>query len=650
MNRRLQHLVAELRSRSVFRALVAYGVASWMLLQIADVTFDRLPLPENSMTVLIIMVIIGFPVTFVLAWGYEFTRQGIVRHEETDGGAPRMEITSYIVLVVAVTVTAGSLLYYVAEKTWQPGPRSVAVLPFDNITQDEDTEYFSDGLTEEIQNLIIRLNEFRVVAMGAGGSLQDSFSDVISIARRLDADVVLQGSVRRYPDRVSVTARLFDGHSGLSIWGQKYDRELADVANIQQDIARQVARALHVVLPVSAERRLENLGTRNIEAYDLYLRGIDYLRQPPDQVTLALAETNIRQAIVLDPDFANAHAAMCRLHLARYRKQRDAALFTIAESVCEEALARDDESAALYLALGGLYLESGRPDDALEQFNAALDYNDNSADAYIGIAKAQIEMQRFDEAEANLRRAIELDVSYWASFNAMGSFLFDRSRFLEAAEFFKMYVSRANDDSQAYNNLGAAFYMAGDFSQAANAWEESLAIKATRNAYSNTGTMYYYLGEFEKAADRYAEAVNLAPNDYRMWGNLADAYYQVDSMRPAAATAYRRAADLAEDQLRVNAGDVDVLSSLALYYARMDDAARADEFNERALAAGPDDMYVHYNSALINAQFGRVDETIAAVERSIDLGFAVQMLAGEPALSSLHSDDRFRRMMSANGI
>lgn len=649
MRVRIQKFIAELRSRSVFRAIVAYTVACWMLLQVADVTFDRLPLPENAMTILITLVVLGFPVTLILAWGYEFTKKGIVRHEDADGAGPRMAFTSYIVMVVAVSVAAASLLYYFAGKLWEPPPRSIAVLPFENVANTDDTEYFANGLTEEIQNLIVRLNEFRVIAFTTSHQFKDTVSDVMSIATRLDADVILQGSVSRYRDGVSVKARLIDGSNGLSIWSETYERKLEDATTIQEDIARQVARALHVVLPISAERRLANLGTKNIDAYDLYLRGLEYLRQPLDQVTLGLAETNLRRAIALDPDFVNALAAMCQLHLARYRKTADASLFATAEESCEEALEHDAESAQIYAALGTLYFESGKYEQAIEQYQEALDYNQNYADAYIGIGKSLVGLERYDEAEQYLRSAIEQDVSYWASFNSMGNFLFRRSRFLEAAEFYKMYIGRANDDSQAYNNLGAAYYMAGDFAQAAIAWEASLEIKATKSSFSNTGLMYYYLGDFEEAADRFAQAVNLSPNDYVLWGNLADAYYQVDEMKPAAITAYQRAVGLAEAKLAVNRSDIDTMSSLAFYYSRTGKDKLAHELNEQAAVAGADNMYVQFNSALIHVNYGDTEKALDALNKALNAGFQIAMLTSEPGLKPLHGNLEFRRMIDEAG-
>jgi TolB-like protein len=337
VNSRIGNLIQELRNRSVFRAAVVYCVVCWLLLQVADVTFDRLPIPDGAMTVLIVLVIIGLPVTVVLAWAYEITLRGIVRHEETRGGAPRLAFLPFILLVITVSSGLAYGLYYLSLDYGETEPPSLAVLPFVNMSAAEDGDYFSDGLTEEIQSLMVRLNEFRVVALSSTYELKDKSIDIPTIARRLDVGLLLGGSVRRSGDQVRITARLIDGEDGSEIWSDKYDRKLSDIFAIQEDIAREVAAALQIILPVSLERRLANLGTVNVEAYDLYLRATDFLRQPTDEATLAKTEDYIRQAIAIDPNFARPYAAWCEVYLTRYERTRATKNFEDAERTCHRA-------------------------------------------------------------------------------------------------------------------------------------------------------------------------------------------------------------------------------------------------------------------------------------------------------------------------
>lgn len=647
MRKRFTGIVDELRERSVFRALVAYGVVAWMLLQVADVTFDRLPIPDSSMLVLIVLAVIGFPVTLILAWAYEITLRGVVRHDEAGPGLPRLAFVPFVAVVVVVSVSVGLLLYYLSQNYWEEPRRSIAVLPFTSGGSGDGTDYFSDGLTEEIRSFIERLNEFNVAHLSSSTQFQGAGLDAAAIARRLGAKAVLVGSVRKLNEKISVTARLIDGDDGKELWSEDYDRHLSDIVAIQEDIASEVARALHVVLPVSAEKRLKNLGSSNVEAYDLYLRGRDYLRRPADEVSLVQAEANLRQALALDPDFVNARAAMCQVRLRRYGLTRDASRFDTVEDACRGVLEYDSDNSEALIALGGLYLASGDDAKAMQAYETALEINSTSPDAYIGLARAQVALGQTDVAEASLRQAIDADVSYWASFQAMGNFLFRAGRYQEAADFFGMYVSRAKDDATALNNLGAAHYFAGEFERAAEAWDASLALAPTRGAYSNTGSMYFYLGDFEKAANRYTFAINLAPRDHRLWGNLADAYYFSDGMRQAADVAYEQAIMLGEARLGINAGESDTASDLALYYARTGARARAEELIESALQSAPADMYVHYNAALIFAQLGDLDAALDAVERAISLDYQRELLPIDPGLETLRDQPRFAKLVAS---
>ena len=547
-------------------------------------------------------------------------------------------------------MVSGYVLYYLSQNYWEQPRRSVAVLPFENATGAEDTDYFSDGLTEEIRSLIVRLNEFNVVAPTSSSQFRDSGLTAAAIASRLGASAALLGSVRRLESRVSVTARLIDGDNGNELWSREFDDyELSNIDTITEEIAREVARALHIVLPVASERRLKNLGSTNVEAYDLYLRGRDYLRRPADEVNLGQAEGFIRQALALDPNFASAHAAMCQVHLSRYRLSRDASQFDQVESACQKTLDFDTENSEIHLALGSLYRTSGRYEDALREFENALELNASSPDAYIGLARAQVALDDTEAAEASFRQAIDLDVSYWASFQAMGNYLFNSGRYVEAAEFYQMFVGRAENDATAFNNLGAAYYFAGDFERAADAWDKSLENKPTRAAYSNTGSMYFYLGDFETAAQRYADAVSLAPKDHRLWGNLGDAYFFSPSMERAAEIAYRRAIELGEQRLTVNTLEADTASDLAYYYARIDDKTSARRYIGLALERAPDDMYVHYNSALVHTHFGEIDAALDAVERAVALEYQTELLSIDPGLQSLAGEDRFLQLVSNAG-
>ena len=265
--------------------------------------------------------------------------------------------------------------------------------------------------------------------------------------------------------------------------------------------------------------------------------------------------------------------------------------------------------------------------------------------AYIGLGRTYDALNRPDEAEQNYRLAIDADVSYWASFNAMGNFLFEQSRFNEAAEFYQMYVNRSEYDGPALSNLGAAYYLAGEFRKAAGAWEEAIKVRPTRSVYSNTGTMYFYLGDFDKAADRYAMAANMAPNDYIVWGNLADAYQHGEKFAGVADVTYKRALQLAQAALEVNPNDAEAMSFVAYYQARLGNNNVALEMDAAARDKAPSKMYVYYNSALVHAILGDAERAMDAMERAVELDYQAELLRLDPAFAELQDEERFKQLI-----
>jgi len=160
--------------------------------------------------------------------------------------------------------------------------------------------------------------------------------------------------------------------------------------------------------------------------------------------------------------------------------------------------------------------------------------------------------------------------------------------------------------------------------------------------------MYFYLGEFEQAAARYAKAVELVPLDYRMWGNLGDSYFYTDLLKDTARVTYERAITIGEQELEINALEIDTMSDLAYYYSRVDQVEKSRDLNQAALEAAPDNMYVHYNSALIYAHLGETDEALSALERAIELGYQTDLLSLDPGMRGLMAEERFEQLVSRN--
>ena len=255
--------------------------------QVADVIFPALQLPEWTITFVVALLILGFPIAMIFAWVFDIGPGGIERTEplkDRAKGIPRLERFAYLGLLA---VAMGALAYFLFPRSMLPGSGdagvvrdSIAVLPFANLSQDPDNDYFSDGMSEELLNLLARVPELRVASRTSSFAYKGRNVDVREVARQLGVDTVLEGSVRRSGDRVRITAQLIDAETGYHLWSSTYDRELQDIFAVQDEIARRIVNEIRLKLGHSQLiGQPEGLSqTENVDAYQLYLRGLSLLR------------------------------------------------------------------------------------------------------------------------------------------------------------------------------------------------------------------------------------------------------------------------------------------------------------------------------------------------------------------------------------
>ena len=527
-----------------------------------------------------------------------------------------------------------------------PAARAIAVLPFGNLGGSPDNEYFSDGLTEEILNLLTRVRELKVAASTSSFRFKNSRVDPAEVAKLMGVDVLLVGSVRREQSRLRIGAELVDARTGFRVWSQIYDRQLADVFAIQDDIARQVVGALELVLSQTSEKELGRPPTANLAAYDLYLRGRDFLRKPVTKANLEQATALLEQAIALDAGFAQAYARLCEAWLGRYDEDRAVENFDRAERACQAALSRDARAGDVRVALGSLLLSSGRASAAEGEFRNALALPGAQVEAQLGLARTHAARGQPDAAERAFGEARRLDGGDWRVYHQFAAFLFESGRYEEAARQYAEVVARTPENVNALNSLGAAHYMAGDFERASESWRASLALAPSVAAYSNVGSSYFYLGRFGEAAAMFEKAVALGPQDHRLWGNLADARAEMPGRAADAREAYQKAAALGEHRLRINPADGQATAELAHYHARLGHPERARRLVGDALRREDSSPYVHYYAALVFTRSGAVEAALQHLERAVALGYQRGLLAADAGLVPLRAEPRFRALLS----
>lgn len=307
-------LLNELRRRNVFRVAAAYLIASWLIIQVVSAVDAPLKLPDWFDTVVIVLLAIGFPIAALFAWAFELTPDGI---KATQPEAPPADGRSSTrldhALVGMLVIVAGMILWNQlgaprdeehAARAEVPADKSIAVLPFVDMSPSGDQGYFADGIAEELLNELTRLEGLRVASRTSSFSFRGGNADIRTIGEALDVSMVLEGSVRKDGDRIRITAQLIDSGDGYHYWSQTYDRNLKDIFSIQDEIADGIAGVLGVQLGVGDVNSFAGAGTNSVEAYETYLRAIAMPMGSIDQYR------ELERAIQIDPDYAAALAAL----------------------------------------------------------------------------------------------------------------------------------------------------------------------------------------------------------------------------------------------------------------------------------------------------------------------------------------------------
>ncbi|MDX2479977.1 MAG: tetratricopeptide repeat protein, partial [Desulfuromusa sp.] len=329
----------ELKRRNVIRVAIAYGVASWFILQLADVVLENIGAPEWVMQTVMMVLAAGLPLAVIFAWAFEMTPEGIKKEKDVDR---TQSITSTTgrkldrMIIGILTVTVAYLLIdklvlqdsppaptesvqsasLETETPIDTGP-SVAVLPFINMSGDKENEYFSDGLTETLLHMLAQLPDLRVAARTSSFAFKGKDAGIAEIAEILGVAHVLEGSVQKAGNRVRITAQLIRAEDGFHIWSQSYDRDLDDIFAIQDEIAKDVAGALDISLLGGSSQPTISVNTSNLTAYESYLRGLEQ-QAIFSYGSLELAENHFKQALAHDPDFTDARLALIRNYMMKH--------------------------------------------------------------------------------------------------------------------------------------------------------------------------------------------------------------------------------------------------------------------------------------------------------------------------------------------
>lgn len=587
--------LAELKKRGVIRAAGAYALVAWIVLQLAEVTFEPLHLPDWAMTLVVILAILGFPLILMISWFFDFTEGRLKKADES--ASPNLKKAQVIILLVIpalFTSILGILFYHfyasdfvqpipitetvTAIDDFQPPGNSIAVLPFDDFSEAGDQAYFAYGLAEELLNQLTQVSGLKVTARTSSFSIRERASDIKEIGRLLNVEAVLEGSVRKQGDRLRITAQLIDTRSGDHLWSEVFDRNLDDIFQIQDEVAASIVR-LFGEMP--GENEDKSYTPSNLQAYEAYLKGRHFLRKRTGQ-DLVEASKAFKTAIQEDNRFALAYSGLADTYIlqSQYGDLSQAEAVTLAQPNIEEALRLDPELAEAWASLGLLRWQLGQLEAAEGHLRKAVKLNESYAVARTWLAGMVGEQGRLQEQFVLLREAWELDPLHPVS----------------------------------NINLAGNYMARGEVESAIAHLEERLEVMRTSTPLMRTLSHFYVItGDYEKATSWGLKALELQPDDVLNLINIADMEIQL-GLKDQAREMLDKGFDLAPKNSK--------LRYLDIVWNLLNKGIGVAEQQLQELSQGgltdQELKEIQYIRGMIALYLKRYDESVAWFEKAID--------------------------------
>ncbi len=693
---------AELKRRNVLRVAAFYAAAGWLLVQITTQVFPFFNISNEIVRGVVVVIALGFPFALAFSWFYELTPQGLRRESEvprdesithhTGRNLDRWIIAVLVLLVifllverflpskpaatVAATPSAGdsSAPAASAENGGTPVPaaapaKSIAVLPFENLSEDKANAYFATGMQDEILTRLASIRDLKVISRTSTLKYQSHPEDLKTVGVQLGVASVLEGSVQRAGEQVHINLQLIDARDDSHLWAQSYDREIKDIFAVERDVAQSVADALKAQLMPAEAARVAATPTQNPAAYDLYLQGMGHFNKAYDQDVLTAAEMPqaialFEQAVAADPKFALAYAQMAYAQIFIYfnAPDRTEARLAAAKTAVDRALSLQPDLGEARLALG-IYHYWGRRDyeQALEQFRLARKALPNSADVVALIAAVARRQSRWDEAIAGFRQATLLDPRSPVALDQLALSYATLRRYAEADRAFGQAVALATDPADERMTQSQVMLLwRGDV---APLREAVRGLTPGSDAYAGNARGIWLMHWL--AGDPAGAAVVAAASDSDGWNdqnnivlprNLYLAWAQrAAGNTAAAATAAAAALDAARAGL-VNQPD-DAFLHLALGFAEAEQGHKEEALREgnksvalmpvsRDALSGPS-MLVWL--AALEVRVGENDAAFEHLRQALALpsGVAISsaLLKLDPAWAPIRSDPRFAQLL-----
>ncbi len=656
----------ELKQRNVIRVGLAYAVVAWLIAQVADLVLESFEAPSWVMRAVLIALALGFALALLLAWVFEITPQGIRRETDIDRTDPGATRSGRRLDAVIILLLAGALVYFVAAHDWTPesgdpasaGPKSIAVLPFENMSDQRDNAYFASGVHEDILTHLSKIADLRVIARSSVAPLAADPRGIRSIANQLGVDHIVEGSVRRADNRVRVTAQLIDARTEEQIWAESYDRDLSDVFEIQSAIAREISRALQAELSTEEAETISRAPTSSIEAYEKYAEARAIRRDSAyNAAQIRAMAPLLEDAVRLDPEFALAHALLGSVYTNFYWLSIDRSDERLerARTTIDRAFALQPDLPEARAALAEYYYRGFKNyPRALEELEAAHHRFPNNTNILELMGVIQRRLGQWDDAIESLRAASQLDPGDLSKKHLLLETTIRAHEWDAASAYGDQLLADYPDDPIFRAMRGTVFMSGYGDLDAADRLLEGLTPRMDPECFIAELTLALYTARYDQAlalVEEYDALLSLFPDgsgDYlRSWitGFQGD---EAASLRYA-----ERVVEALEPQVRSDDIETSTWKLMAAEaHARLGNEQEALRISRAALAMNPRERDAfeapqhRVTAARVIALAGEVEEGLDLLEPHVATpgGVSPWELRLHPAWRFLDDQPRFREM------
>jgi TolB-like protein/Tfp pilus assembly protein PilF len=682
----IANFFSELKRRNVYKVAVAYAVVGWLLVQVTTQVFPIFEIPNWALRLIVLAIIIGFPIALVIAWAFELTPEGLKRTEDVNlakRSRRKSHAWIYIVTVGALLSVGLFLLGRYTGRNFASAARteaatgssipqkSIAVLPFENLSDDKNAAYFADGIQDEILTKLASIADLKVISRTSTAKYKSKPEDLKTVSQQLGVATVLEGSVQKAADKVRVNVQLIDARADSHLWAKSYDREMKDVFAVESEVAQEIADSLQAKLSPAEASTLATAPTKDPAAYDLFLKG-EFEERLADSSLEAesfdRAAAWYRQAIARDPSFALAMARLVQNRIQRHwfiEQMSEAALAQL-RSLAEQAVALAPNLAQVHVALGQFYYHGHRQyEQALAEFERALQLQPNASTALEYSGYVHRRQGQWERCLDELKRALEQDPRN-ASIAANFANTYLPLRMWKEAE---RTARRALEiDPQAADGmrtlLGSIVNGSGDINEA----QRVLATFPAENKIlvnSNFGDVRGMIGDrayvfvlarnFQAALKVWEAAGNTAVDERRQLSARVAIRVLGGDLNGAQAEA-EKARQLLEERLREQPNDISSMTQLSWVYLALKRNSDAIKLARQATNLLPPEKDVVVGNILlaglaeIEARTGATADAIAILRRllSVPAGGSVSIarLKIDPVWDPIRNDPGFQQLLA----